>query len=43
MFGALVSADFTAGLRESLAISAILFAVTAFLSFRLADRPANWA
>ncbi|MFJ9379757.1 MFS transporter [Streptomyces sp. NPDC101455] len=43
VFGALVSADFTAGLRESLAISATLFTVTAFLSFRLADRPANWA
>ncbi len=43
VFGALVSADFTAGLRESLAISAALFAATAFLSFRLADRPANQA
>ncbi|MFJ8136536.1 MFS transporter [Streptomyces sp. NPDC096013] len=41
VFGALVSADFTAGLRESLAISAALFAATAFLSFRLADRSAN--
>ncbi|MGR3873432.1 MFS transporter [Streptomyces graminifolii] len=43
VFGALVSADFTAGLRESLAISATLFAATAFLSFRLADRSANSA
>ncbi|MFF6991847.1 MFS transporter [Streptomyces sp. NPDC010273] len=43
VFGALVSADFTAGLRESLAISATLFAATAFLSFRLADRSANQA
>ena len=41
VFGALVSADFTTGLRESLAISATLFAATAFLSFRLADRSAN--
>ena len=41
VFGALVSADFTAGLRESLAISATLFTVTAFLSFRLSGRPAN--
>ena len=40
-FGVLVSDDFTTGLRESLAISATLFAATAFLSFRLADRPAN--
>lgn len=43
VFGALVSDGFTAGLRESLAISAALFAVTAFLSFRLSGRPANWA
>ncbi|WP_405947146.1 MFS transporter [Streptomyces prunicolor] len=41
VFGALVSDGFTAGLRESLAISATLFAVTAFLSFRLSGRPAN--
>jgi DHA2 family methylenomycin A resistance protein-like MFS transporter len=43
VFGALVSDGFTAGLRESLAISAALFAVTAFLSFRLSGRPANSA
>ncbi|WP_329247180.1 MFS transporter [Streptomyces sp. NBC_01478] len=43
VFGALVSDGFTAGLRESLAISATLFAVTAFLSFRLSGRPANQA
>ncbi|WP_406128197.1 MFS transporter [Streptomyces sp. NBC_00989] len=41
VFGALVSDGFTAGLRESLAISAALFAVTAFLSFRLSGRSAN--
>ncbi|MGW0830231.1 MFS transporter [Streptomyces prunicolor] len=41
VFGALVSDGFTAGLRESLAISAALFAVTAFLNFRLSGRPAN--
>ncbi|MFJ5306282.1 MFS transporter [Streptomyces sp. NPDC088350] len=42
VFGALVAGGFTAGLRESLAISAALFAVTAFLSFRLSGRSANW-
>ncbi|MFJ9634279.1 MFS transporter [Streptomyces sp. NPDC101175] len=41
VFGALVSDGFTRGLRESLAISAALFAVTASLSFRLSGRPAN--
>ena len=41
VFGALVADDFTTGLRESLAISATLFATTAFLSFRLSNRPAN--
>ncbi|MFJ6081748.1 MFS transporter [Streptomyces sp. NPDC092369] len=38
VFGALVSDGFTAGLRESLTISAALFTVTAFLSFRRAGR-----
>lgn len=41
VFGVLVSGGFTEGLRESLAISAALFAVTAFLSFRLSGRPAS--
>ncbi|WP_043680758.1 MFS transporter [Streptomyces xylophagus] len=41
VFGVLVSGGFTEGLRESLAISAALFAVTAFLSFRLSGRSAS--
>jgi DHA2 family methylenomycin A resistance protein-like MFS transporter len=43
VFGALISGGFTAGMRESLAISAALFAVTVFLSFRLSGRPASSA
>ncbi|QHA03942.1 MFS transporter [Streptomyces broussonetiae] len=43
VFGALVNGGFTAGMRASLALSAVLFVPTFWLSFRLAGRRASRA